>query len=443
MFVVLDKCVDQTTLEVYFRERCVGVEAVQLKTDADGRSRGFAYVTFADADDAAAAVAELDGSDIPEGSGKRLKVMPAEEPNRCRAARGAGKAAATSRGGGGCGRGDGSFPGSGDRSFPGSGDGRFPGSGDGSFPGSTPSRLERDGDGERIEEDEGGDGGVRRRRADGDEDDALSSQPPPVKYSRLAADAPRAKKTKANAANASETEAGPEVAETEAGPEVASSSANLEANLEANRVSHRASHADDEADEAGEAALALGKVTLDANARDDAPRATFVTNDAASSFATTPPPAPTRLFFALALPLPSYAVRHVMASRGDVASLVMRRDGASGWVDFVRAEHADTAMRALRDVDVLGIRLRLARRADSVAGGGVEANEDAGMEKGKDTDRRRAGMDEDALVGSEGEEMTPPTTTPTPTETGEVVVGAIAGSDRDQPKKRARTGSRR
>ena len=437
MFVVLDKCVDQTTLEVYFRERCVGVEAVQLKTDADGRSRGFAYVTFADADDAAAAVAELDGSDIPEGSGKRLKVMPAEEPNGRRAARGAGRAAATSRGGGGCGRGDGSFPGS--------GDGSFPGSGDGSFPGSTPSRLERDVDGERIEEDEGGDGGVRRRRADGDEDDALSSQPPPVKYSRLAADAPRAKKTKANATNASETEAGPEVAETETGPEVAETEAGPEvasssaANLEANR----ASHADDEADEAGEAALALGKVTLDANARDDAPRATFVTNDAASSFATTPPPAPTRLFFALALPLPSYAVRHVMASRGDVASLVMRRDGASGWVDFVRAEHADTAMRALRDVDVLGIRLRLARRADSVAGGGVEANEDAGMEKGKDTDRRRAGMDEDALVGSEGEEMTPPTTTPTPTETGEVVVGAIAGSDRDQPKKRARTGSRR
>jgi len=189
-------------------------------------------------------------------------------------------------------------------------------------------------------------------------------------------------------------------------------------------------------------------VTLDANARDDAPRATFVTNDAASSFASTPPPSPTRLFFALALPLPSYAVRHVMASRGDVASLVMRRDGASGWVDFARAEHADTAMRALRDVDVLGIRLRLARRADQVAGGGVEANEDAGMEKGKDTDgergeRRRAGMDEDALVGSEGEEMTPPTTTLTPTETGEVVVGAIVGSDRDQPKKRARTGSRR
>ena len=197
-------------------------------------------------------------------------------------------------------------------------------------------------------------------------------------------------------------------------------------------------------------------MTLDANARDDAPRATFVANDAASTSASTPPPAPARLFFALALPLPSYAVRHVMASEGDVASLVMRRDGASGWVDFADAADADAAMRALRDVDVLGIRLRLERRAhwvgESRGGGERDGRRDAETETGKGKERggevgerRRTGMDEDEVVGSEGDETTPPPTTPPTSKTGEgaAVAGAAAGTDRDQPKKRARTGPRR
>ena len=138
------------------------------------------------------------------------------------------------------------------------------------------------------------------------------------------------------------------------------------------------------------------------------------------------------------------APRHgVSGRRGVVGDASRRRERVGG---FRAREHADTAMRALRDVDVLGIRPTGETR-DQVAGGGVEANEGrGGMEKGKDTDgereRRRAGMDEDALVGSErGDD---PADDDADADGAErLSSGAIMGSDRDQPKKRARTGSRR
>jgi hypothetical protein len=54
---------------------------------------------------------------------------------------------------------------------------------------------------------------------------------------------------------------------------------------------------------------------------------------AAATAGTGPGPGPSagRLFFTLALPLPSYALRHVLAAHSDVSTLVMRDDGASGW----------------------------------------------------------------------------------------------------------------
>ena len=85
VFVVLDKRATRTQLERAFRETCEGVDSVDLKKDARGASRGFAYVTFAEPAHAFASTARrLDGAEIPPGSGKRAKVMPAEKPPRRR-----------------------------------------------------------------------------------------------------------------------------------------------------------------------------------------------------------------------------------------------------------------------------------------------------------------------------------------------------------------------
>ena len=84
VFVVLDKRATRTQLERAFRETCEGVDSVDLKKDARGRERGFAYVTFAEPAHAFAAAERLDGAEIPPGSGKRAKVMPAEKPPRRR-----------------------------------------------------------------------------------------------------------------------------------------------------------------------------------------------------------------------------------------------------------------------------------------------------------------------------------------------------------------------
>ena len=79
VFVVLDKGVNEATLEGAF-DQCAGVETVELKRDGDGRSRGFAYVTFGAAEEASAAASAMDGAELPLGSGRRIKVMMAEEP---------------------------------------------------------------------------------------------------------------------------------------------------------------------------------------------------------------------------------------------------------------------------------------------------------------------------------------------------------------------------
>jgi len=74
------------------------------------------------------------------------------------------------------------------------------------------------------------------------------------------------------------------------------------------------------------------------------------------------------LFFRLALPLPSYALRHVLASHGEVADLSMAPDGASGRVEYRDEEGADAALEALHATEILGIELRTSRREADVAG---------------------------------------------------------------------------
>jgi RNA recognition motif-containing protein len=62
-----------------------GMEYCDLKKDRlSGRSKGYAYVSYATPEAAAAAQAQLNGADFPAGSGYRLKVG---------AARGSGAAA--------------------------------------------------------------------------------------------------------------------------------------------------------------------------------------------------------------------------------------------------------------------------------------------------------------------------------------------------------------
>tara|TARA_B110000977_G_scaffold196949_1_gene278380 strand:- start:211 stop:612 length:402 start_codon:yes stop_codon:yes gene_type:complete len=87
------------------------------------------------------------------------------------------------------------------------------------------------------------------------------------------------------------------------------------------------------------------------------------------------------------LPLPSYAVRHVLDTKGVVAKLHMRRDGASGWAEYGKyfpittfrrviahtrltlsflrsalADDADAAAVGLDRSEILGIQFRLSRK---------------------------------------------------------------------------------
>ena len=66
------------------------------------------------------------------------------------------------------------------------------------------------------------------------------------------------------------------------------------------------------------------------------------------------------VFFSLALPLPSYAVRHVLDAKGVVAKLHMSRGGASGWAEYAEAEDAAAAAAALDGTEILGIEFRVA-----------------------------------------------------------------------------------
>jgi len=100
-----------------------------------------------------------------------------------------------------------------------------------------------------------------------------------------------------------------------------------------------------------------------------------------------PPGAGRVLFFRLALPLPSYALRHVLASHGEVAELSMRPDGASGRVEYVDEEGADAALEALHATEILGIELRVSRLQADVAGKKAAA-EGGGADQRKKRTRR-------------------------------------------------------
>jgi len=332
VFVVLDKCVTKAQLERAFRETCDGVEAVDLKRDpGTGNSRGFAYVTFTETSFALAAAERLDGAEIPPGMGKRVKVMPAEEPVR--------------RGRGG-GRSDGVTSGV-------------------SVPFEPTNCL---GDGHETDTETGTEKvreALRRPREDGDED-ASSWRPLSGKHARIAT-VPVDKFLRRDENETTTSDGRETTAE----------------------------------DDAGEAARALGKVTLGTigvgetkttetgdekgtpRAREDFEELGATVSDAAD----TATQSPGRLFFSLALPLPSYAVRHVLDTKGVVAKLHMRRDGASGWAEYGKyfpittfrrviahtrltlsflrsalADDADAAAVGLDRSEILGIQFRLSRK---------------------------------------------------------------------------------
>ena len=399
VFVVLDKRATRTQLERAFRETCEGVDSVDLKKDARGASRGFAYVTFAEPAHAFAAAERLDGAEIPPGSGKRAKVMPAEKPPRRR--RGArGKSAEASRDSGlwtravsgGC-YDTGGIVTEKERDAPSRTGER------------DPARGER-------ERDKPSAAALRRPREE-EGDEAVSSwQPPPGKYPRVLA---------AGAAEAEDDDA-----------EVASS------------LRTRASRLATE-DEAGEAAAALGKVSLGTRGKaslavpgkggeERDPRWNDRREDKSESFGkkkkaetlarvSAAPPAraasdeasdegtETRgagsnrvVFFSLALPLPSYAVRHVLDAKGVVAKLHMSRGGASGWAEYAEAEDAAAAAAALDKTEILGIEFRVAAtRPEGDARTGPEGAAHLGDDASEGSERLEADAETNALETRAGE----------------------------------------
>ena len=331
VFVVLDKGVTKTQLERAFRDACEGVEAVDLKRDPEGNSRGFAYVTFTETPYALAAAERLDGAEIPPGMGKRVKVMPAEEPLR----RGRGSRANSHSGV------SASFEAT-------TRAGRY----------ETETETETDDREAHVREV------LRRPREEGDED--VSSWQAPGKHPRIA-------------------------------------TISVENSLDSDE-NDRETTAEDEA---GEATRALGKVTLSSLAGVDTKEPkTRRENQAEKAVqegsedldataanvldADTAVQSPGRLFFSLALPLPSYAVRHVLDTKGVVAKLHMRRDGASGWAEYAEEDDADAAAAALDGTEILGIEFRLSRKpfgdrgAEVVRGEGGNGNEDIETSEAED-----------------------------------------------------------
>jgi hypothetical protein len=332
VFVVLDKRATKSQLERAFRETCEGVDAVDLKKDARGASRGFAYVTFFEHADAFAAAERLDGAEIPPGSGKRVKVMPAEEPpRRRRGARGKSAEAASLTRAAAIGEDEVE-----DEDVAKSDAPTATGHATGHARASEKHSAARE--------------ALRRPREEEAEEDVSSWQPPPGKYPRVLA-------------------AGAEAAEDE-DAEVASSLRTASLSLSA-RASRLATE-----DEAGEAAAALGKVSLvgggDGETRSEARKdrngeSTFGAPAEARATSSLDEGTETRdagsarvVFFSLALPLPSYAVRHVLDAKGVVAKLHMSRGGASGWAEYAAADDAAAAVAALDGTEILGIEFRVA-----------------------------------------------------------------------------------
>ena len=385
VFVVLDKRATKAQLERAFRETCEGVRAVDLKKDARGASRGFAYVTFAESAHALAAAERLDGTEIPPGSGKRAKVMPAEQPPRRRRGTRGKTAEAASRAAAGWEEADG-----------------------GGVKDDAPA----------LGSEEHSAAALRRPREEEAEEDVSSWHPPPGKYPRVLA------------AGAAETE--------DEDAEVASSlrTASL---ARAARASWRAAE-----DEAGEAAAALGKVSLGTRgkasvlAKGDGEKREArkewrkgesfgegkgdarVSADLAEARATssldkgpeTRNAESTRaVFFSLALPLPSYAVRHVLDAKGVVTKLHMSRDGASGWAEYADAEAAAAAAAALDGAEILGIAFRVATtppegdmslgaRGSGRLGGEASEGSERGLEKDVETSALETRADAQEGVGA-------------------------------------------
>ncbi len=88
-------------LQAFF-ETCGRITEAKVITDREtGRSRGFGFVTFENADDCAKAIAEMDGRDL---DGRALRVNEAENKPR-RDGGGGGGGGGGYRGGGGGGGG--------------------------------------------------------------------------------------------------------------------------------------------------------------------------------------------------------------------------------------------------------------------------------------------------------------------------------------------------
>lgn len=458
VFVVLDKSLDAAALEGAF-DQCPGVEAVELKRDGRGRSRGFAYVTFATPAEAVSAAAMLDGSELPLGSGRPMKVMLAEEPGCSGGGSGGGSGrpsgplGQTVSSGGGGRRGGGGGTGQRRRAdlFGGASHRAARHAADRPELGAVVARRRTSGledvagladvtadvaadaapGAAPAENDGGGDGGLRRQREEGDDEDVLSWQPPPGKYSRIERSrhggggkggSLPAGGGDGNSGGGSEAESGEE--DTEEGPEAASS---LRATVRATVSRRRLAAA-----EAGKAASALGKVTLAGGrsggsrdgveettpsgsggeegeagreSEDDAraaPTRPGAGDDGGEDVAAAmgavslapepsgggvPAPAPGRLFFTLALPLPSYAIRHVLTPHGPVVSLDLHRDGASGWVDYAEESGAAAALEALDGTEILGIELRVSRRSFAAPGDGLGTGDGP---TGSDQPKKRA-----------------------------------------------------
>jgi len=388
---------------------------VELKVELEsGRSRGFAYVTFETHSAMSSACELLNGTELPEGGGTRCKVMPAEDKTYGGSGGNSNKrrgsnTPVTSSGGT-------------DRSAltklgpiahtsdsaetdtrGGNPDQGLTPSPDSEFEvkkkvSSTKKTSERKEDPQRDPKD---DGTLRRQREEGDDDDVLSGQlPGPRKYSRL--NSPSAERE-----NGGESDDGTDVdtedVETEDGPEAASRPQRVKST-----TTNRRTKAEEEATDA---AMALGKVTLGVVAEEDpleeteenaeenkekheadeadddeAPEDTEGPKDkklagvntdskpsecddespvettAITTAVTTAITSTSTLFFRLALPLPSYALRHVLTSHGPLVDLAMSVDGASGTVRYVDEDGASAALEALHATEILGIELRMSRR---------------------------------------------------------------------------------
>jgi len=387
---------------------------VELKVELEsGRSRGFAYVTFETHDAMSSACELLNGTELPEGGGTRCKVMPAEDKTYGGSGGNSNKrrgsnTPVTSSGGT-------------DRSAltklgpiahtsdsaetdtrGGNPDQGLTPSPDSEFEVKKVSSKETSQRKEDPQRDPKDDGTLRRQREEGDDDDVLSGQlPGPRKYSRL--NSPSAERE-----NGGESDDGTDVdtedVETEDGPEAASRPQRVKST-----TSNRRTKAEEEATDA---AMALGKVTLGVVAEEDpledteknaaeenkekheadeadddeAPEDTEGPKDkkfagvntdskpsecddespvettAITTAVTTAITSTSTLFFRLALPLPSYALRHVLTSHGPLVDLAMSADGASGTVRYVDEDGASAALEALHATEILGIELRMSRR---------------------------------------------------------------------------------